>query len=589
MITVKVIADSVNLAGDRLTSFELTYPRFIHCELLTHRVFSRNSASSRAIPLHKALARIRQEPAMPVYWGAEQKGMQSGAELDEFTKNIAIKEWLAACESACNFAQNLGNLGVHKSIANRITEPWAHMVTLLSGTDWVNFFNLRAHKEAQPEFQALAYMMLDAWQKNTPELKKPGEWHLPYADQYVEGLNLEQLKKISTARAARTSVKNQDGDIKYEDDYKLHDRLLTNGHWCYDDKTEVLTSKGFKNWTEVVLSDLLAAVDPKTFEVNFEKPSHLVCEPYEEKMYKVVGQQLDLCVTPQHRMLVSKRTHDGWQPHEVKTAEECFEGSNRYVVAGNLSQKGRTCNWLVAPELVGFFVGDGNISGSEVQFNIRLERKIAYLRSICQVGLEMRQSGTCIIRNGELAKWLKENCYTESGEKKLPDEALFSDGPDVFRLLEGLRNSDGSIKRNTWVYDTTSTLLRDQIQALCAINNIAAQVDKPRHSGEPHHKECWRINFSGRLFPEVSACQQGRSNSYSEEWVQYKGNVYCATVSTGFLIVRRNRKVVISGNSPFEHAAEAMASSNRLGNFIGWKQYRKSFGNENMVELNVVP
>lgn len=231
MFAVKIVADSVNPSGNRITSFELKYPRFIHSELMTHRMLSRNAASSRAIPLKKMIASVLSEPAMPVYWGAEQKGMQSGEELDEPTRISAIKVWNDACRSACEYAQKLGELNVHKSIANRVIEPFAHMVTLITATDIFNFFNLRAHVEAQPEFQELAYMMYEAYMANTPEEKKAGEWHLPYADQYVTGLDLEQLKKISTARAARTSVKNQDGDIKFEDDFKLHDRLLGNGHW----------------------------------------------------------------------------------------------------------------------------------------------------------------------------------------------------------------------------------------------------------------------------------------------------------------------------------------------------------------------
>lgn len=193
MITAKIIADSANY-GNRLTTFILEYPRFTHAEALTHRQFSRNSASSRAIKFEKFVEQIKSNPAMPVYWGTNQKGMQAGAELnndekchldldcrvvspdnsvfsiDEIGKlDAAKKVWLAARDQAISYAQSLHNLGLHKQIVNRILEPWFNIRVILSGTEFDNFFKLRAHKDAQPEIQKLAYLMLAEYKKSIPK------------------------------------------------------------------------------------------------------------------------------------------------------------------------------------------------------------------------------------------------------------------------------------------------------------------------------------------------------------------------------------------------------------------------------------
>lgn len=230
MITAKIVADSIGPHGKRITSFLLVYPRFIHSELMTHRAFSRNAASSRAIPLSKMINNIRANIAAPIHWGAEQKGMQSGGEIKE--KDFAIGIWDAACQDAIKHAVALQGLGVHKSICNRILEPFAHMTTLVTATEYVNFFNLRAHKDAMPEFQELAYQMLDLWVKGKPKEVKEGDWHLPFGDQYLsEGLSNDNLLKICTARAARTSYLTMEGEIAHEKDYELHDRLKDSKHW----------------------------------------------------------------------------------------------------------------------------------------------------------------------------------------------------------------------------------------------------------------------------------------------------------------------------------------------------------------------
>lgn len=240
MISAKILADSINPAGVRLTSWLLTYPRFIHSEFMTHRVFSRNAASSRARPMGKTIEAVRNNPALPVWWGAEQKGMASGDQLppeemeDQRAPNGELcqlgvtSEWLAARTFAASMAQRLSNRGLHKSLCNRLIEPFDHMTCIATATDHRNFFGLRAHPAAMPEFQALAYMMLREYRKNAPRALRWGDWHIPNFGEkpFAERtFDQEQALKIAVARCARLSYLTFDGEFSIEKDLELFERL----------------------------------------------------------------------------------------------------------------------------------------------------------------------------------------------------------------------------------------------------------------------------------------------------------------------------------------------------------------------------
>lgn len=253
MISAEIIADSVQPEGYRITSYILTYPRFIHSELMTHRVFSRNAASSRAIPVQKTIEEIRNNPARPVYWGKNQKGMQAQEELEPELANDAINVWDEAAHVAISHVERLIALNVHKQIANRLLEPWMHTKTLVTATEYNNFFALRCHKDAQPEFQCLAWKMLDVYCKSEPENKQYGEWHLPFGGILRSSVTIQEALKICTARAARLSYKTFDGDISEEKDFALHDQLMNNGHWspfehCARAIKENVEDSNFKGW-----------------------------------------------------------------------------------------------------------------------------------------------------------------------------------------------------------------------------------------------------------------------------------------------------------------------------------------------------
>ena len=243
-ISAQIIADSISPDGVRITTMQLRYPRFIHAEFMTHRVFSRNASSSRAIPVAKMIEDLRRDPAMPVFWGSNKPGMQAGDQLSEADIEICEQYWLNGMETAIDYAQSLVDFGLHKQIANRILEPWAHINVVVTATDWENFFQLRRHKDAQPEIHELADRMYLAMHMSKPEEILSGQWHLPYVphweradivqdltgkswDENWDKTSYEAMIKVSVARCARVSFLTHDGrKTTGVEDAALYDRLI---------------------------------------------------------------------------------------------------------------------------------------------------------------------------------------------------------------------------------------------------------------------------------------------------------------------------------------------------------------------------
>lgn len=226
----KIIADSVSRAGDRLTTMEVTFPRIILAEFNTHRVFSRNSASSRAIPLATQLERITQDPFVPEYWGKLQAGMQANEVVDDTAAFRAQVEWMDACSEAVAFAGRLNKLGIHKQLTNRLLEPFMWHTVIVTATEWSNFFALRNNSMAQPEIHTIAAMMQEAYDSGEPDFVDSGKWHLPLIQPDELGGDIETLKKVSAGRCARVSYLTHDGVRDQSKDVELYGRLTSSGH-----------------------------------------------------------------------------------------------------------------------------------------------------------------------------------------------------------------------------------------------------------------------------------------------------------------------------------------------------------------------
>lgn len=277
-ITAKIVEDSVSPDGIRLTTMLLRYPRWIHAEGRTHRQLrlgeemelptpslmedpnlSRNASSSRAIPVSRLIQDVIDDPAVPLFWGKNQKGMQAGEEhdatvvfdthkRDDYFADTREKAWLYARDQAIKVAQGFDKAGYHKQIVNRLLEPFSHINVVVTATEWSNFFALRRHKDAEPHIHLLADRMWEAMQASTPNVLRPGEWHLPFADDNdslaqalhylmnelqinpTEALIRDVMIKASVARCARTSYLTHEGktpQLEGENgDLALYDKLM---------------------------------------------------------------------------------------------------------------------------------------------------------------------------------------------------------------------------------------------------------------------------------------------------------------------------------------------------------------------------
>ncbi|HEU5141779.1 MAG TPA: FAD-dependent thymidylate synthase [Solirubrobacterales bacterium] len=257
----RALADSVSPTGHRLTTLEATFPRFVLAEFNTHRVFSRNSASSRAIPIAKQLRRVLDDPYVPIEFGSNQPGMQAGAPLAGAKRDTAEAEWLRARDDAVRHvlglivepdevgAAELSDLldriedatrrrevpvewlNVHKQVANRLLEPFMWHTVIVTATEWENFFNLRCHPDAQPEIRLVAERMREARASSQPAELDWDEWHLPLVrPEDRDEAPLEDLIKVSVGRCARVSYLTHDGRRDLAADIELHDRLIESGH-----------------------------------------------------------------------------------------------------------------------------------------------------------------------------------------------------------------------------------------------------------------------------------------------------------------------------------------------------------------------
>lgn len=235
----EVIADSIDDKGNRLTTMEVTFHRFVLAEFNTHRVFSRNSASSRAIPVEKQIKMLFDSPAFPVSWASEQPGMQGGTDLtgealedaQELFQRVYehnLYEVLAYLKRHPNKSERL-----HKSLINRLLEPFMWHTVIVTSTEWDNFFQQRCSPLAQPEIRVAAEMMESALRSSEPDLKRQGQWHLPYIQEDEQDLPLELKIKLSAARCARVSYLTHDGVRDINKDIELYEKLVTADppHW----------------------------------------------------------------------------------------------------------------------------------------------------------------------------------------------------------------------------------------------------------------------------------------------------------------------------------------------------------------------
>jgi thymidylate synthase ThyX len=244
----RILADSISPLGVRLVTYLVSFPRFILAEINTHRMLSRNFESSRAVPVAKRIEAVREHPFIPEAFGSARKGMQAGADLDGLRDEQARDAWMDACRDACRSAETLALLGVHKQLANRVLEPFSFVSGVITATEWDNFFALRCHPDAQPEFQRLARMMRSARDASTPREIDFAEWHLPFGDPGDDWM-------VSAGRCARVSYNTHGGVRDPAADRALATRLQASGHMSPFEHAAIATGDSgftgnFRGWVQ---------------------------------------------------------------------------------------------------------------------------------------------------------------------------------------------------------------------------------------------------------------------------------------------------------------------------------------------------
>lgn len=680
-------ADSKCPKGNRLSTMSLVFPRYILAELNTHRMLSKNSASSRAIPFNRMVQIVKDDPFVPIAWQKEHKGMQ-GTEYITDPNHIRLIEaaHLTARDAAVKIASEM-NVGLYpdrnfnvdvvreaepvtKQLCNRYLEPFMWHRVLISGTEWENFFELRcpqyeyflidrtykfrsrkdmkaafadsaivsdelenwseldwlqANKgQAEIHMMALAEATWDCMNESTPKELKEGEWHIPYGDT----LNYEYLGtasaqyymdnpqeivdtnkwavKVATAIAARESYSTiEEGKtMSYERLIELHDRMATAVPMhCFDSTTEVLTDRGWKLFPQVTYNDVIIQVSPKTGEVKgASKPTNIIAQDYNGKVYHYDSKNIDLFITEGHKLIgvpVNKYTDRAKSYESIEVFRANRERDSVFTTA-HLKYKTygeQELRMFSAPKpkavntkgqaylqgcLAGFFIGDGHKpSEGFVKFRLKRDRKIKFLTNLLSdLGMDSvvksRDKGVTEFHLKD--EGVLSTFYDNNKEKTIP--AIFMNEELLYGLFEGLKQSDGFVKRNTWGYDTTSKSLHDRILELCPVVGLTGYSNPsyPLQELRGNRKPMYRIAFTttNRIIVNDSRTPESRVITK-----HFTGKVYCVEVPEHGIIVRRNGKTCITHNcSPFEHCAQVMGSQEYKDSIRGKHEGEKTFNYE---------
>lgn len=642
-ISATIIAHSKSAVdGKEIITYELEYHRYIHSECLTHRMWSRNAASSRAIPVSKMIDLVRTSPATPIHWGKNQAGMQASEECnndvsmdwdyynDEPVRGTPEDAWAEASSHAMYKAECFNEAGYHKQITNRLLEPFQMIKVVVTATEWDNFFWLRFHKAAQPEIQELARCMLVAKKRSVAEVLQVGEWHTPYVDHWrddsgglmygvkvdkesayypIQWLNKEEALRVSASCSAQVSYRKTDDSLEKAD--KVWQMLTTDERLhCFDDKTEVLTQNGFKLFKDVLEEDFVADVCAKSGKlVGFVKPTAYIRKNYSGEMAYIQTNDLDFRVTIDHTMLGHIRT---------KSAERASFNLNSFKFSDKTSSKSIKnrmlnveCSVLSAPvvehsesllgNLIGMYIGDGFKVGKRMGFRFKKQRKIDYLTDVInKLGLDYYTK----IYNGVTLFVIKshtvvDNIFTTCGVGARNKRIGFWPSSLYISIYEGLRNSDGSNTKNTWSYSTASELLRNDFMSFAPLAGITVF----------ENKQFGTYNLRVKTTNIVLLNDSRKKHSFVQSEEVVNENVYCLTMPSGGLVVRRNNKTLVCGNcSPTEHQAtpidyhyfyditemtnfDGITHINKSGkgwsnNFCGWIQHRALIANNNCTSFD---
>jgi hypothetical protein len=437
--------------------------------------------------------------------------------------------------------------------------------------------------------------MLEAMRKSTPKFINNGDWHIPFVPETK--ISLPTALKCSVARCARVSYNNHDGTVPLvEKDLQLYDFLLDNKH-CFGEGTEVLTVNGFVLFENLKENDYIADVDAKTLEFKYwQKPNFIVNKKYSGIIYEY--ESIGLIVTEDHTMighvLSNNKSRFQFNPRSFRPSDKTSNKSVKETLGESELKLPKSCFYepnkdddYILGQLYGFFIGDGFYCGSTPKFRIVKKRKIEYLKNILNIlGIDYSEkiNGVTTSNNSIVEISFKSHkdlfleCGKGSNNKKIP--SVFFDKLNILSgIFDGLKNSDGTVKRKTWNFCTTSEVLKEQMIYLSPIIGISCTEGQK-------YNNAYKIFVSTKKYHRLNDSRKEKSKVNKFEVKDI--NVYCASVDNGALVVRtKTGEILVSGNcTPFEHQATPICpeypethtlkdGSKWSGNFREWVQYRK--------------
>lgn len=367
-------------------------------------------------------------------------------------------------------------------------------------------------------------------------------------------IKVEYIQHIGNAKmvvdAAKVSFGNDIGGDLTDKDKKLIKYLAEHKHMCYSEDTEIFTEKGWISFKDLTYDTKVAAVSKNGDFFEFETPSHIYKNSYKGKMYSINSNKVSFCVTPNHRMFFQQRGPKGFKDFDIQKIENIYSKNIRFKSTAKLKGEGSIEDFYKGC-LFGFYLGDGFLSSTNyVGFRLKKCRKINFLQDILDklnLSYSKKITKSLVTEIKVDSKLFSELVLTAKAADKFIPEILFQKSPTFLDgLFTGLINSDGHKKsRNAKELSFSSTsekLLND-------FGRLATLLGKyPKRNKDFLSK---KITITNKCYPRVNDSRLSIESFIYPK--QYNGDIYCCTVSTGLLLVRRNGKQVISGNSPFEH------------------------------------
>lgn len=421
--------------------------------------------------------------------------------------------------------------------------------------------------------------------------------------------------KMAESARAVAGIYNTMGDY-LGDNLSVHEKFqkiadnLAYTYSCYTPDTEVLTDKGWKYFKDLDKTEKVATLNPKTNEIEYQKPREYVEKFFEGKLYHVKGRFIDIKVTPTHKLYTKLGYKPKKQEYGLVEARNVFErpksfyrGSNwigenpEYFILPEIKNKTYPSKELKIPiktwiKFLAWYLSEGCVTWLEkkdptYRITIYQSKNSKYYDNLKKVIQSMPFKFNefhrgFIINNKQLAKYLKQ--FGKSYEKYLPD---FVKGlsKDLLRsFLTTYARGDGSFRKKSFMIATSSDKMKNDLTEIALKANYGCTYLLSKGSvrtikgikTKKITRNIWYLSFSERteflIYHKKNkyyAQKQNRQTSSVEEWIDYKGIVYCVEVPKYHtLFVRRNGKAVWCGNTQDVQLSELIQSYTKLAPYV---------------------